>query len=141
MEPTNHSELKPLTAAEARRVLIVGADTAFTTVLCSHLALQGYAAVACGARQALRGLPTLRPHALIVDFDGPGVDGYDLLAGIQAPLLETLHVLVFSRHAEPVGLERTSLRELGVRTWLQRPCSLDDVSRALERAADGVSRR
>jgi DNA-binding response OmpR family regulator len=141
MERSNHHELKPLMAADPRRVLVVGADTAFTSVLCSHLALDGYAPLIYGARQALRDLPKLRAHTLLLDFDGPGVDGYDLLAGIQAPLLETLNVVVFSRHPEPVGLERTSLRELGVRTWLQRPCSLDDVSRALERAADGVRRR
>jgi CheY-like chemotaxis protein len=133
MERSNHHELTPQAAAGTRRVVIVDANAAFTTVLCSHLALQGYEPLVCSARQALRELPKLRPAALIIDFDDPGVDGYELLAGIHASLLETLDVLVLSRHAEPVGLERASLRERGVRSWLRRPCSLNDVSRALER--------
>src|SRR5262252_6881018 len=110
MEQTYRDELRSHTSLRsAGSVMIVDADPAFAAVLRSHLALKGQQLISCTAREALRDLPGSRSHALILDFDGLSVEGYDLLTSFVG-FLEHLPILICSQHAEPIGPERASLR-------------------------------
>jgi DNA-binding response OmpR family regulator len=118
-------------------VLIVNADRTFAGVLKAYLQQQNWSALVCSAREAVRDFPQLRPRALILDFDGGGLDAYDVLGALPADCAPT-QVLVCSQHAEPTAPDRDSLRELGMTHWLRRPCSLDTIARALDEVCGPV---
>lgn len=134
MEQAHDDQLRATEqSALSTPIMIIDADATFAQVLQAYLQLQGHHALVCSAREALRDLRSLQPRVLILDFDGPGVDGYDLLASLGAAV-ESVRVLVCSHHDEPVGPERASLRALGVTHWLRRPCSLSALAQAIAEA-------
>jgi DNA-binding response OmpR family regulator len=138
MEATDNGPLNP---AEYRgRVVIVDSESSFARVLQAYLELQGWAARVCSAREATRDLSALSPCAIVLDFDGQGVDVFDLLDAFSAADGGN-PVLVLSHHAEPAGAERDSLRELGVARWLHRPCALDAIAAVLRELLDPREQR
>jgi DNA-binding response OmpR family regulator len=132
VERPQNDQLSEHTGGEVRGcIMIVNSEPAFARVLQAYLQLQRWSTVVCTAREALRDLSTLQPRALILDFDGPGVDGFDVLEALHA-YAAAVPVLICSHHAEPHEPERASLRELGVRRWLRRPCSMQAIAREID---------
>ena len=131
MERSQNDELSGVPAAVLHgSVMIVESDAAYARVLRAYLELRGWSPVACSAREAMRDLHALRPRALVLDFDAPDMDAFELLHGVS-DLLHGTQVLVCSRYPEPPEPERSSLRELGVTHWLRRPYSVAQLERAL----------
>jgi DNA-binding response OmpR family regulator len=138
MEPTQNGPLNSVdaTSGEPRSpVMIVDSEPTFARVLQAYLALQGWSARVCSPREATRDVSELQPCAIVLDFDGQGVDGFDLLEALSAADGGS-PILVCSHHAEPTGAERDNLRELGVARWLHRPCALDAIAAALQELLD-----
>ena len=132
MEPSHNDELSGVTTAVVHAtVMIVDEDAWYARVLHAYLELRGWAPVVCSAREAMRDMRELRPRAVVLDFDAPGIDAFELLHAMSSELAQT-QVLVCSRFPEPLDPERSSLRELGVTRWLRRPCSMEDIARALD---------
>jgi DNA-binding response OmpR family regulator len=131
MERPHNDELSAVSPAVPHgAVMIVDSDAAYARVLRAYLELRGFCPRVCSAREAMRDLRGQQPLALVLDFDAPGVDAFDLLH-VMSDELGTAQVIVCSRHPEPAEPERSCLRELGVTHWLRRPCNMDELARAL----------
>jgi DNA-binding response OmpR family regulator len=138
MERSQNDELSGVPATVLHgSVMIVESDAAYARVLRAYLELRGWSPIACTAREAMRDLPSLRPRALVLDFDAPDVDAFELLH-VMSDVLHGTQVLVCSRYPEPQEPERSSLRELGVSHWLRRPYSMEQLAGALTEM-EGVS--
>jgi DNA-binding response OmpR family regulator len=138
MERRHNNELTMTPVAGARGcVLIVDADQTFASVLQAYLLLRNWNAVACTGREAIRDWAALQPGAVIMDFDAPGLDGFDLLDWLQAGA-QCARVVVCSHYPEPDEPERESWRELGVARWVRRPCSLDAIAAGLDDVYTGT---
>jgi DNA-binding response OmpR family regulator len=134
MEQQQNDQLSRLHAGASRGcILIVNAAPTFGRVLQAFLQLRGWSPLVCSGREAMRDWNALSACGVVLDFDGPGLDGFDLLECLHAGIGRA-PVLVCSRYPEPAAPERDSLRELGVKHWLQRPCSMDAIAAALDAA-------
>jgi DNA-binding response OmpR family regulator len=141
MEPTrNHalseSAIRP--GERPRSIMVLNHEPSVAHVVQASLELQGWSIVVCSGREATRDIARLRPDVILLDFDGPGVDVFELLHALNV-VAGGARVLVCSHFAEPTGPERAALRELGVVRWLRRPCGMQKLASVLDELASSAA--
>lgn len=125
--------------------VIVEPGEGFGLLLAHYLERRGWTAiVAKDGRQAVHLVNSRRPDLLVLDLEGSGFDGLDLLDALS-PLQNRPAILACTRCAGG-STEPTVLRVLGVDAIVPRPCRLDALATAAEEAVatrqgDGPRRR
>ena len=115
-------------AAAQRAVLVVDDDAAARDVLSRILASEGYKVyTAADGEQALHIASEVRPMAITLDVLMPRMDGWSVLARLQADLeLRAIPVIVIS-----IVSDRTLGAALGAAAYLQKPVQREQLVAAL----------
>lgn len=103
------------------RILVVDDDPMMLELLTVRLDLAGYEAHGVrDGRQALDGLRGLRPAAMVLDINMPGMNGFDVLRRLrETGQIATLPVMVLTaRHATD---DVRMAIDLGARDYLAKP--------------------
>jgi DNA-binding response OmpR family regulator len=117
---------------DARRILVVEADSSIGDVITDALAAAGFvvqiAATAAAALEALDGEP---PDAILVDLAQPDEQGWAFLARCrQQPGCKDLPIGIMSTTLAEAATARV-VREQGY-AWLPKPFELDHLVRVIE---------
>lgn len=108
-------------SARAARILVVDDDPMMLDLLTTRLDLAGYEAH--GARdghQALHRLRDLRPAAMVLDINMPGMNGFEVLKRLrETGQLAGLPVMVLTARHETADVQQAI--KLGARDFLAKP--------------------
>lgn len=120
----------PLQKLDTRRVVVVEDDPTIGVLIASILAEEGYAPIVVpDGRQALRVVREIRPDAITLDLELPGMNGRDLLRRlVDVEPSRPLPVVVISASTEVLSRDE---RRLVART-LSKPFDLFDLVRAVD---------
>lgn len=127
----------------ARRILVVDDDPHITELLLTRLAIVGFELrTASNGGEAIRLLPTFRPEAMVLDINMPLVDGFSVLAHMQANgLTAQTATLVLTARNNSADVARAI--EMGARDYLAKPFNdanlLQRVGRLLARPRADVA--
>ncbi len=116
------------------RVLVIDDNKATADVLCSMLGMLDVEAVpAYGARSALLLLDQVKPEAIFLDLNMPGVNGLEILAFLKRePRLQNVPVIVVTSDDQPETQRRA--RQAGALDLILKPATLEALEAALVRA-------
>ncbi len=116
------------------RVLVIDDNKATADVLCNMLGMLDVEAVpAYGARSALLLLDQVKPEAVFLDLNMPGVNGLEILAFLKRePRLQKVPVIVVTSDDQPETHRR--VREAGALDLIVKPATLEALEAALVRA-------
>jgi len=105
------------------RILVVDDDREIREVLVDYLCRKGFhaSAVASG-QEALRQLPELRPHIVLLDVVMPGLSGIETLRQIKDLTSETRVIMISGREEEEIL--RLTLA-LGAEDYVPKPVDFD----------------
>ena len=120
------------------RVLVVDDDHDARAILRSFLAYLGAeVTLASGGEEALRLLPTARPHVVVTDIAMPRGDGYHVLHALRgsAPSRHALPVIAMTAFGAAHSESRA--RGAGFDAWVRKPIKLGAFADAVERLARG----
>jgi two-component system response regulator MprA len=115
----------------SKRVLVVDDDAGIRQTLQDVLELEGYeVTIARNGVEALRKLDDELPSLMILDIMMPIMDGYTVAANLKSRGLSAqLPVLVLTADRQA----RARIRDLGADAYLEKPFSLDELLREVER--------
>jgi CheY-like chemotaxis protein len=123
------------TAAELdrpRRILLVEDNETNQRLMTDYLNYCGYRVAAVSEGREFPGaMADFQPHLILLDLKLPDLDGYTLLAQIQAhPEWQSIPVIVVSAYA----FQRDQQRALGLgaRRYLVKPIRLSQLTQAIE---------
>lgn len=113
-------------------ILVIEDEAPIRANLLRFLRLEGHAPrEAADGESGLRAVREQRPDLVLCDVLMPRMDGFAVLAALQAdPLLRDIPLLFVSASAEPEKLEQ-ALR-LGARGYLPKPFNLEALRRMLQ---------
>ena len=123
----------PQPDSSMKRVVVVEDDPAIGVLMASVLADAGYVPIVVqDGGQALRVVRELRPDAITLDLQLPGVDGHMLLRKLEGgEQHRPLPVVVVSVSTDELSRDERGL----VSETLTKPFDLNDLIRAVESAA------
>ena len=122
-----------MTDSKPQKVLVVDDDTSLLTALETALAEDAVEVRTCtDAASAIEMLDAWSPDVLLLDVTLPDGTAFDVLEANRAQRPAPL-VIVISGSASPAQSFR--LAQLGVRTYLAKPFTADDVRQAIAKAA------
>ena len=122
-----------MTDSKPQKVLVVDDDTSLLTALETALEEAAEEVRTCtDAASAIEMLDAWSPDVLLLDVTLPDGTAFDVLDAIQAQEPAPL-IIVISGSASPAQSFR--LAQLGVRTYLAKPFTADDVRQAMTKAA------
>jgi CheY-like chemotaxis protein len=123
----------PQPDSSMKRVVVVEDDPAIGVLMASVLADAGYVPIVVqDGGQALRVVRELRPDAITLDLQLPGVDGHMLLRKLEGDEQHRpLPVVVVSASTDELSRDERGL----VSETLTKPFDLNDLIRAVESAA------
>lgn len=111
------------------RALVVDDDPEFREFLTDYLQEKGFqAAGVWDGEEALRRIPELRPHVILLDILMPGLSGLETFRRIKTLLAETC-VVVVSGHHDRETMQR--MMEMGAVEYLLKPVRLEDLDALL----------
>jgi DNA-binding response OmpR family regulator len=125
-----------------RRILAVDDDRAVLELVCIRLTLAGYDVFSArNGNEALARLASIRPAAMVLDLNMPGLDGFGVLDQMgQAGTAKTPTLVLTARHSAP-DVKRAI--GLGARDYLSKPFNdnqlLIRVSRLFRRPVEARS--
>ncbi len=115
-----------------RRILLVEDNETNQRLMTDYLNYCGYSVAAVTeGRQFPAAMADFRPHLILLDLKLPDVDGYTLLAQIQAhPDWHKVPVIVVSAYA----FQRDQQRALGLgaRRYLVKPIKLSQLTQSID---------
>ena len=88
---------------------------------------------AADGRQALDRVARDCPSLVVLDISLPGVDGYDVAAGVRARYGDTVPMMVITAD----GSAAEKARRVGAFAYLHKPFEIDDLVTAVQRGLDG----
>jgi len=115
-------------------VLVIDDNRATADVLCSMVEMLGVRVVpAYGARSALLLLDQVKPAAIFLDLNMPGVNGLEVLAFLKRePRLQKVPVIVVTSDDQPAT--RRKARQAGALDLIVKPATVEALEDALVRA-------
>jgi DNA-binding response OmpR family regulator len=129
----------PLADGRQRRVLVVDDDPFLLELIMTRLAIAEFnVRGARDGREALQRIADFRPEAMVLDINMPVLDGFGVLAHMQAQGLtdKTLTMVLTARNAAE---DVTKAIQLGAKDYLSKPFKddalLQRVGRLFARAA------
>ncbi len=134
--------MQPLFDLAPRRILVVDDDDSIVDLISTRLIIGGYkVATANDGFEALRYLKDLRPEAMILDINMPGLDGFGVLEHMRKPDTHAPPTLVLTARHNAGDVERAI--RLGARDYLAKPFDdrmlLARVSRLFRGAATAAA--
>ena len=112
--------MQPLFDLAPRRILVVDDDESIVDLISTRLIIGGYkVATANDGFEALRGLTDLKPDAMILDINMPGLDGFGVLKHMRKPDAHAPPTLVLTARHNAGDVERAIL--LGAKDYLAKP--------------------
>ena len=126
----------------ARKILVVDDDESIIDLLSTRLAIAGYNVVtATDGFEAIRALKDARPHAMILDINMPGLDGFGVLEHMRKPGVHKPPTLVLTARHNAGDVEKAI--RLGAKDYLAKPFDdrmlLARVQRLFRGASAGVN--
>lgn len=113
-----------------RRAMVVDDDPEFRGVLAEYLRAKGFETLeAEGGEEALRRLPEVRPHIVLLDVAMPGLSGVEILRRIKAMHLGTSVIMVSG--IEDVETARRTLA-MGAVDYVAKPVDYRYLDSVLE---------
>lgn len=104
----------------ARKILVVDDDESITDLLATRLAMAGYNVVtASDGFEAIRALKDQRPHAMILDINMPGLDGFGVLEHMKKQGVHKPPTLVLTARHNAGDVEKAI--RLGAKDYLAKP--------------------
>ena len=121
----------------ARKILVVDDDESIIDLLSTRLAIAGYNVVtATDGFEAIRALKDTRPHAMILDINMPGLDGFGVLEHMKKQGVHKPPTLVLTARHNAGDVEKAI--RLGAKDYLAKPFDdrllLNRVARLLRSA-------
>ena len=121
------------------RVLIVEDEPRYRNLLEREVVAMGHRASACErAEEALALLDTETFDAAILDLNLPGMSGMEFLEQVRESQPEVAVIINTAYGDMPTAVQALRLEAVD---FLPKPCGLDDIERALFKAAQVVERR
>lgn len=115
-----------------RSVLIVDDEPRLRDMLCRAVTELGYTPAAVrSAEQAMREIAGQLPAVILLDINLPGMDGMEFLEELRR-ITTTTQVIILTGFGS-LEAAKTAIHH-DVVDFLTKPCSLDDLERALSRA-------
>ena len=103
-----------------KRILVVDDDRAILELVCTRLTLAGFDAfTARDGYDALAKLSSLRPVAMVLDLNMPGLDGFGVLQRMGKTGLARTPTLVLTASHAATDVQRAV--QLGARDYLAKP--------------------
>jgi AraC-like DNA-binding protein/ActR/RegA family two-component response regulator len=127
---------RPQNCFAGRRVLVVDDDETTRETLRVHLSRQGFDVnLAASAEACLATMGPRLPHAILLDYNLPGMDGMDCLRQLRRQHSPSMGIAIFTADWD-VERHRDEIRSLRAAV-ASKLCDLEDVS-ALVRALCGA---
>jgi len=112
--------MQPLRDLMPRRVLVVDDDESIVDLISTRLIIGGYkVATATDGFEALRCLKDLKPDAMILDINMPGLDGFGVLEHMRKPDAHKAATLVLTARHHAGDVEKAI--RLGAKDYLAKP--------------------
>jgi DNA-binding response OmpR family regulator len=112
--------MQPLRELAPRRVLVVDDDDAIVDLVATRLIIGGYkVAIGRNGFEAIRALKDLRPEAMILDVNMPGMDGFGVLEHMQRTGVSKVPTLVLTARHNAEDVEKAI--RLGAKDYLAKP--------------------
>ena len=126
----------------ARKVLVVDDEESLVDLLSTRLSMAGYAVLtATDGFEAIRALKDHRPHAMILDINMPGLDGFGVLEHMRKPGNHKPPTLVLTARHNAQDVEKAI--RLGAKDYLAKPFDdrmlLSRVARLVRSPVDRVA--
>lgn len=130
------SALEPTQTTGDVRCLIADDHSALATLLTRFLADQGVSVIATASngREALEKIGQLKPEVAVLDVRMPGIDGVET-ARQAAEVSPDTRIVLYTGFGEQALLSEAL--DIGVRAFVQKEGSLDELVRAIKAVADG----
>ncbi len=120
------------------KVLIVDDESAFTNYLSRRLSLRGMSVQAVGdAETALKVLEKSPVDVMLLDICLPGMDGLEALKVLQRDRKRPKVVMLTGHGSIDLAVEGM---KLGITDFLQKPCDIDSIVKAIEEATSTGTR-
>lgn len=108
------------------RVLVVDDDRSILDLVVTRLQIAGYrTAFARDGAAALDAVRVAAPHAMVLDLNMPGIDGFDVLRRLKELGLPTPPTLVLTARNAPRDV--SEIIRLGARDYLTKPFRDQDL--------------
>jgi two-component system OmpR family response regulator len=118
------------------RIFVAEDDPATLELIITRLSVAGYATLyARDGLEAVTGIMNSRPHAVILDVNMPGLDGFGVMRRLRdsSNLMSRMPIMVLTARNSPEDVRRAI--QMGARDFLSKPFKdaqlLDRVSRLL----------
>lgn len=119
------------------RVLVVEDDSSILDLVVTRLQIAGYrTSFARDGAAAIEAVKTTTPHAMVLDLNLPGIDGFDVLRRLRELGLATPPTMVLTARNAPSDV--SDIVRLGARDFLRKPFRDQDL---LARVARLLKRR
>ena len=119
--------MSAMVEATARRVLVVDDEPFVLELVTTRLTLAGYRTFSArDGREALTRMADVRPEAMILDINMPGLDGFSVLRHMQAHgMTGRIATMVLTARNQPQDVQ-TAI-SLGARDYLSKPFRDDQL--------------
>lgn len=116
----------------SKNILVVDDSAAQRKLVCLALQAKGYSVVEAGDGQDAISHLNQDLHLVICDVNMPVMDGLQFVEHIKAdPVFKFLPVIMLTTESQEAMREKGM--ELGVRAWLNKPFSMDQLLDAVSR--------
>ena len=119
--------MSAMVEATARRVLVVDDEPFVLELVTTRLTLAGYRTFSArDGREALTRMMDVRPEAMILDINMPGLDGFSVLRHMRTSgLTDRIATMVLTARNQPEDVQ-TAI-SLGARDYLSKPFRDDQL--------------
>ncbi|MCA1831087.1 MAG: response regulator transcription factor [Actinobacteria bacterium] len=112
-------------AADATRVLVVDDEPNITDLVATALRYEGFdVTTAASGREALKAVPTFRPHLVVLDIMLPDLDGFEVQRRISGEGWKTPVLFLTARDATE---DKVRGLTMGADDYVTKPFSLDEL--------------
>jgi DNA-binding response OmpR family regulator len=130
--------MQPLPESNGPRILVVDDDESIVDLVATRLMMAGYRTIkATDGFEAIRHLKDHRPHAMVLDINMPGLDGFGVLEHMAKPASHKAATLVLTARHNAGDVEKAI--RLGAKDYLAKPFDdrllLARVARLVRRVA------
>ena len=122
------------------RILVVDDDPMILELLVTRLELAGYQVVAArDGHEALKRIPDVHPHAMILDVNMPRLDGFGVLQHLKSTgRILTLPVMVLTARYQASDVQEAI--RLGAKDFLAKPFKDNQLFMRVERLLRSTTR-
>lgn len=125
-------------SAASKTVLVVDDDPEIRKLLVASFSRLGFTVTqAADGKNAIKQLEAARPSLLCIDLMLPEQSGYDVCEHVnRTPSLQALPIMMVSARTLPA--DRAEAEELGVKVYLTKPFTQDQLKAAIIEAMEGA---